>query len=153
MQVTAPYQVVLVVRGEAFKAPFYAMPHELEVLAEMFGEANVRPTDATPPTKESTFDPADEYVRMERAYRASGDGVSPVRQVYRTLSDFEDYCAKNYIRKRPGMTKIDAESSGVVFDIDKEKESLFSEAISLGIDAKKTWGIAKLQAAIEEARG
>ena len=33
-----------------------------------------------------------------------------------------------------------------------DKESLLAEAKELGIDAKGTWGIAKLQAAIEEAK-
>ena len=154
MQVIAPYQVVLLVRGEQSKTPFYAMPHELDVLNQMFGEANVRMTDAEPPTKESVFDPADEYARMEKAYSGEPGELSPVRHVYRKLSDFEEYCNKNYVHKRSGITKLNAaESEGLTFDINEDKDSLFYEAISLGIDAKKTWGVAKLQAAINEARG
>ena len=137
MKVTAPYQVVLLVRGEASKSPFYAMPHEIGILNHMFGEANVRFTDTEPPTKDLTFDTADEYSRLEFAYRGTPDDVtSPLRSVYRSLADFEDFCAENY-----------HEGSG------GDKEALYEEAIALGIDAKKTWGVTKLQNAIADATG
>lgn len=137
MKVTAPYQVVLLVRGEASKSPFYAMPHEIGILTHMFGEANVRFTDTPPPTKDLTFDTADEYARLESAYKGAPDDVmSPARAVYRSLADFEDFCVENYHE-----------------DSASDKEALYQEAIALGIDAKKTWGIAKLQAAIDEAKG
>lgn len=137
MKVTAPYQVVLVVRGEASKTPYYAMPHEIGILTEMFGEANIRFTDAEPPTKELTFDTADEYARLETAYKGAPDDVAPpVRAVFRSLEDFEDFCADNYHEGSSG-----------------DKEALYEEAIALGIDAKKTWGVTKLQNAINDLTG
>lgn len=137
MKCTAPYQVVLIVRGESSKSPFYAMAHELGILQNMFGEANVRFTDTEPPTKDLTFDTGDEYARLEFAYKGAPDDIqSPLRAVYRTLEDFENFCAENY---------HEGSSS--------DKEALYEEAIALGIDAKKTWGVTKLQNAIAEATG
>lgn len=129
MKVTLPYQVVLLVRGEGSKVPLIVLPHEVEVLKNMHGEDHIQLTDAEPPIKESVFETADEYSRLEQYYRGNVDNPNPTRAVWRTLDEFENS-----------------------FSADKtDKAALLEEAVSLGIPAKATWGAAKLQQAITEA--
>lgn len=132
MKVTLPYLVVLVCRSENEKTPVTVLPHEIEILKVLHGD-DIRETDAEPPVKESTFETEDEYSRLQQYYRGNQEVSDPVRQALGTLKDFE-------------------ESFEAVGNSD-EKTALLEEALSLGIEAKKTWGIAKLQAAIAEAKG
>jgi hypothetical protein len=132
MKVTLPYLVVLVCRSENEKTPITVLPHEIEILKVLHG-GDIRETDADPVVKESTFETEDEYARLQQYYKGNQEVSDPVRQALGTLKDFE-------------------ESFEAVGNSD-EKTSLLEEALSLGIEAKKTWGIAKLQAAIAEAKG
>lgn len=132
MKVTIPYQVVLVCRSENEKTPVIVFPHEVEILKVLHGE-DIRETDAEPPVKEATFETEDEYSRLQQYYKGNQEVTDPVRQALGTLKDFE-------------------ESFEAIGGSD-EKTLLLEEALSLGIDAKKTWGIAKLKDTIAEAKG
>jgi len=132
MKVTIPYQVVLVCRSENEKTPVTVLPHEIEILKVLHGD-DIRETDAKPTVKESTFETEDEYARLQQYYKGNQEVSDPVRQALGTLKDFEE--------------------SFEVVDGSDEKSALIEEALSLGIEAKKTWGVAKLQTAIAEAKG
>lgn len=89
MQVTLPYQVVLLVRTESHKTPLIVQAHEIEVLKALHGADNIEITDAEPPVAEGTFEVADEYERLKQAYRGNNDIPDPVREGVGTLADFE----------------------------------------------------------------
>jgi hypothetical protein len=128
MKVTLPYQLVLLVRGEGSKTPLIVLPHEVDILRAVHGEDSIQLTDETPPIKEATFDTADEFARLEQYYKGGSEHPNPTREIFRNLDEFEGS-----------------------FDVGSDKEALIAQAKELGIPATKTWGIAKLQAAIDEA--
>lgn len=131
MKVTLPYQVVLHIRGEGSKVPLIVLPHELEVLRAMHGEDSIQETSDASPIKESVFETADEYSRLEQYYKGNAENTNPTRSVWRTLEAFEDS-----------------------FSADKvDKAALLEEALSLGIPAKGNWGANKLQQAITDKLG
>jgi hypothetical protein len=128
LKVKQPYVVVLLVRGEDNKTPLTVFPHEVEVLRAAHGEENIHLTDIAPPVKEAEFDTADEFARLEQYYIGDSEHRNPTRSVWRSLEEFEAAFAP------------------------ADKATLLEEAIALGIPAKANWGVAKLQAAIEEAK-
>lgn len=122
MNVRMGYLIALIVRGEGSKTPVIVFPHEVDLLRAVHGDEAVLVTDDVSPVKDATFDTEDEYVRLELTY---GDAV---RGVFRNLSEFESK-----------------------FEPDDGKDALIEQAIALGIDANKRWGVAKLQEAIAAA--
>jgi hypothetical protein len=132
MKVTLPFQVVLVVRGAGSQTPLSVLPHEIEILRAMHGEENIVLTDDKPPVKDSTFDTEEEFVRLQERFRGDNENPNPTRNVFRNLDEFEAAFA----------------SIG-----GGDKEALLEEAKALGINATKTWGVAKLQDAIAAAKG
>lgn len=133
MKVTLPYQVVLLCRSEIEKTPLIVLPHEVEVLKSLHGDEQVRESDAELPVgiTESTFETDEEYSRLQQYYRGNDSNPDPVRRALGTLKEFEESFSQQ---------------SG------EDKDALVEEAIALGIPAKKTWGIAKLEAAIADAK-
>lgn len=89
MQVTIPYVVVLLKRGEGSKTPLTVFPHELDILRHIHGDDAVEETDAKPPVEAATFDTADELARLEQYYRGDADEPNPTRAVFRSLEEFE----------------------------------------------------------------
>jgi hypothetical protein len=67
MQVTLPYKLVLIKRGEGSKTPTCVLPHEVEVLKALHGDENVIDTNDKLPEglTEKTFDTEDEYARLQ----------------------------------------------------------------------------------------
>lgn len=128
MKVTLPYQIVLLVRGEGSKTPLIVLPHEIDILRASHGEDSIQLCDDVPPIKESTFETADEFARLEQYYKGGADNNNPTRSVFRNLEEFE-----------------------ASFDLGEDKDALLAQAKELGIAATKNWGVAKLQAAIDEA--
>lgn len=122
MNVRMGYLIALIVRGEGSKTPVIVFPHEVDLLRVVHGDEAVLVTDDVSPVKDATFDTEDEYVRLELTY---GDAV---RGVFRNLAEFESK-----------------------FEPDDGKDALIEQAIALGIDANKRWGVAKLQEAIAAA--
>lgn len=131
MQVTLPYSVVLLRRSENEKVPLVVLPHEVEVIKALHGPESVILTDDKPPVKESTFDTAEEYARLEGMYIGNENVRYPVREALGDLEDFEESLE---------------ELGG-----DDVKLALIEKAKSLGLKATKNWGIEKLEAEIAEA--
>ena len=131
MKVKLSYQVVLLLRGEGSKTPITVLPHEVEILKSIHGEDNILITDDVPPVKFGTFETADEYNRLEEYYKGDGENTNPTRRVFRNLDEFE--------------ASFEAVANA-------GKDELLAEALALGIKATKSWGVAKLEKAIEAAK-
>lgn len=84
---------------------------------------------------------------VERAARVLVNAILEKQPVYDKL--LAEHDAKKAAEKKE--TPAEAKSAPAVEPAD-EKEALIAQAQALGIDAKRTWGVPKLAAAIAEAR-
>lgn len=159
-KITQNYLVVLIARSENEKTPVTVFPHEVPILEYIHGDDAVQVTDATPPVKSGTFEAKEEFARLQQRY-VGNVGQNPTVEVFGSEKDFvaafkkpaeftedEDVIHVVSEDEPDDNPDLSGEGSGE----DAYKEGLIEDAKALGIKANGTWGVAKLEDAIKEAK-
>ncbi len=148
-QITRKFITVLLVRNELEKTPLVVLPHEVPILEALHPSAEVRKIDVPTPhgLDKKTFDVEEEYANLQEKYRGPGDAPNPTVAVFRNLDEFKAAFGgrKDEDLEDDEQSDFDGGENGD----GTEQEAKLAEAKSLGIKANKTWGIEKLQAAID----
>ena len=159
-KITQKMLVVLIVRSENEKTPVTVFPHEVPILEYIHGDDAVQVTDATPPVATGSFDAKEEFARLQQRY-VGNIGQNPTVEVYGSEKEFVAAFKKSseftedeeviHVASEDEPDN-DPDFSGEGSDEDAYKEGLIEDAKKLGIKANGTWGVAKLEEAIAEAK-